>query len=74
MYRISQKTAGNASRIMAAMAAGLLLMYVVEAMDKLPAKTLIVMEEETKGAVFGVSSAVLFVAAFALELRERGAR
>ncbi len=74
MYRITQKTTGNASRIMATVAAGLLLMYVVEAtQQRSPARTLIPVDEESWGTVFGISSAVLFVAAFALELRERSA-
>lgn len=72
MYRTAQKSTGNASRVMAAVAAGLLLVYMVEAVDRgSPSRTLFPVDDETRGAVYGVSSSVLFIAAFALELRER---
>ena len=72
------KTAGRnarmASKVIAAIAAALLLAYMVEiTWQRLPASAFLAMDDESKGIIYGASSAVLFVAAFLLELRERSA-
>lgn len=72
MYKIIQKNARVASRLMAIAAAGLLLTYMLEATEqRLSGAALPATDHEVEGAIFGVSSVVLFVAAFVLELRER---
>lgn len=72
------KTAGRnartASRVMATVAAAILLAYMVEiTWQRSPTTMILATDTETRGIAYGVSSAVLFVAAFLLELRERSA-
>lgn len=71
------KTAGRnaraASRVTATVAAALLLTYMIEITWKSPTAAFLAMDAESRGIVYGISSAVLFVAAFLLELRERSA-
>ncbi|MEM3159921.1 MAG: hypothetical protein QXJ74_03975 [Nitrososphaera sp.] len=61
-----------ASRVMATVAAALLLSYMVELVwQTLPITAFLAIDAESKGMIYGVLSAVLFVAAFLLELREK---
>lgn len=73
MYRIMLKSKVKASRLMAAVVGGILLIYVVETMDLGSSRMLIMIDDESEGMVFGIPSAVLFIAAFVLELKERSA-
>ncbi|HEX6068035.1 MAG TPA: hypothetical protein VFZ05_04465 [Nitrososphaera sp.] len=73
---VYSKTAGRnarlASRVMATIAAALLLAYMAEIIwQRSPTTELVAIDAESRGIAYGVSSAVLFVAAFLLELKER---
>lgn len=73
MYsKTAGKSARFASRVMATIAAALLVAYMAEIIwQSSPTAELVPIDAESKGIAYGVSSAVLFVAAFLLELRER---
>jgi hypothetical protein len=71
VYSIAHKATKNVPRLMAAVAASLLMIYMVEAVESRSTSREPSLEGEIPGMVFGVSSTVLFVAAFALELRRR---
>ncbi|MEM2140782.1 hypothetical protein [Nitrososphaera sp.] len=73
MYaKVAGKNVRAASRVMATVAAALLLSYMVELVwQTLPITAFLAIDAESKGMIYGVLSAVLFVAAFLLELREK---
>ena len=73
MYsKIAERNALTTSRLMAIVGVVVLLTYMVEAIEqKASGRTFLAMDAEVKGMVFGISSVALFIAAFALELRER---
>lgn len=73
MYaKVAGKNVRVASRVMATVAAALLLSYMVELVwQTLPITAFLAIDAESKGMIYGVLSAVLFVAAFLLELREK---
>jgi len=70
--KVAGKNVRAASRVMATVAAALLLSYMVELVwQTLPITAFLAIDAESKGMIYGVLSAVLFVAAFLLELREK---
>jgi hypothetical protein len=71
VYSIAHKATKNVPRLMAAVAASLLTIYIVEAIASSSTSKASSLEGEIPGMVFGVLSTVLFVAAFALEFRKR---
>lgn len=73
MYsKTSGRNARFASRVMATVATALLFAYMAEVIwQGFPTEELVAIDAESRGIAYGVSSAVLFIAAFLLELKER---
>lgn len=67
-----KRNALTISRLIAAVSTILLLTYLADAISQESSETgFILVDSEVKGGFFGITSAILFIAAFVLEFRER---
>lgn len=71
VYSITHKATEKVPPLMAAIAASLVVIYIVGELEFTSSASWLFSNGEASGMVFGVLSAVLFVTAFVLELRKR---